>query len=208
MRGRRERGVKRFKTSSFMWFLRQDGTETAQRIVLPQNAGKPEEHGSGERVPWQNRGELFSTRRFDGGQLNGQYKAAGNADDGTGNRTEEREDTAEQRMMQMSEQPLQHEQRQHTSCNCAPAIAAWPTTALLPRKLSVRRLGPRLLHSSSIKKALFCNSGTIEAGCTHVGARGSGEDGSAGTHPPLGFHDELSAWIRIRRRSAPRRILA
>lgn len=71
MRGRRERGVKRFKTSSFMWFLRQDGTETAQRIVLPQNAGKPEEHGSGERVPWQNRGELFSTRRFDGGQLPG-----------------------------------------------------------------------------------------------------------------------------------------
>ncbi len=66
--------------------FRQDGTETAQRIGLSvlQNAGKPEEHGSGERVPWQNRGELFSTRRFDGGQLNGsQYNAAGNANDET-----------------------------------------------------------------------------------------------------------------------------
>ncbi len=52
------------------------------------------------------------------------------------------------------------------------------------------------------EEALFCNSGTTEAGCTHVGARGSGEGGSAGTHPPLGLHDELGAWIRIRRRSA------
>lgn len=65
---------------------------------------------------------------------------------------EEREDKARQRVMQMSEQPLQHEQRQHTSCNRAPAIAAWPTTALLPRRLWVRTLGPRMLHGSSMKR--------------------------------------------------------
>ena len=66
--------------------FRHDGTETAQRIGLSvlQNAGKPEEHGSGERVPRQNRGESFSARRFDGGQLNGsRYNAAGNANDET-----------------------------------------------------------------------------------------------------------------------------
>ncbi len=193
VRGRRERGVKRFKTSSlYVVSTGRNGNGAADRICLCSRMRE-------SRKSMEAESECL-------GRIEGNCSQPGaSTEDSLMARNTRQPETptmgrevpggeggyGRQRMMQMSEQPLQHEQRQHTSCNCAPAIAAWPTTALLPRKLSVRRLGPRLLHSSSIKKALFCNSGTTEAGCTHVGARGSGEGGSAGTHPPLG---SMTSW--------------